>query len=138
MESVCIFCPVVQYVQLLPRCSGVDETVCCQVGVQGDERSYCSAVALTGKRDWDLLFRLARLIPKEVHCINRVVYAFNQDDVDEVPFTITPTHLQHAEVAQLQLADEIVNDELFKHDLVRSLSQVPVILFVSVVYTIFP
>lgn len=105
------------------------------VGVQGDGRSYSSLVGLFGEADWDTLFKIAKAIPKTIHQVNRVVYVFSVDGQnpcpDEVPYTITPTRLLPEEIEQLQLADNVVNEVLYKHDLVKSLSQVPVILFVS-------
>ena len=113
---------------------GVHLLPCRTVGVQGDGRSYSSVVALAGRRDWSLLLQLARSIPKEVHSVNRVVYVFGQDADTNVPFTITKTLLRKEEIEQLQKADDIVNQELQRHNLVRSLSQVPVILFVSIIF----
>lgn len=42
---------------------------------------------------------------------------------------ITPTHLTRDVVTQLQEADDIVNQLLLEYDLIRKLSQVPVVLF---------
>lgn len=41
---------------------------------------------------------------------------------------VTPTHLDPDVVAQLQEADDIVNQILIQHKLTRTLSQVPVVL----------
>lgn len=98
------------------------------VGVQGDGRTYSYLVGLSGKRNWDELFRVAREIPKEVHQINRVVFLFGEQ-VFKLIINITPTHLDKEVIRQLQLADEVVNQIIYKYDLVRRLSQVPVILF---------
>lgn len=98
------------------------------VGVQGDGRTYNYLVGLSGKDDWNELMRMAREIPKEIHQVNRVAYIFGE--MVNGPVTdITPTFLQRDVIKQLQLADDIVNRVLFKHNLLRSLSQVPVVSF---------
>jgi len=97
------------------------------VGVQGDGRSYSHLVGLSGKKDWDELFKIAKEIPKRMHQVNRVVYVFG-DKIEEVD-DITPTKPSVDVINQLRLADDIVNQVLFEYDLVSKLSQVPVILF---------
>jgi len=98
------------------------------VGVQGDGRSYSYLVALSGKKHWEDLFFLAKLIPKVCLNVNRVVYIFGERI--EGPLTeITPTHLTKDVVSQLQEADDHVNTILLKYSLIRKLSQVPVVLF---------
>lgn len=102
------------------------------VGVQGDGRTYSYAVGLYSKTDdhpsWDSLFERAREIPKQVHQVNRVVYIFGE--TPETPVTsITPTKVNTESLEQLRQADAIVNQHLLNHDLIRSLSQVPVVLF---------
>jgi len=98
------------------------------VGVQGDGRTYSYLAALSGKEDWPELFDLARQVPKHLHQVNRVVYVFGEP-FQKVPVTITQTHLTPDTIDQLRQADDIVNQVLLKYDLIRSLSQVPVILF---------
>jgi len=98
------------------------------VGVQGDGRSYSYLVGLSGEMNWEELFKMARRIPKEVRKVNRVVYIFGKPIEGEIR-KITQTHLTSDVISQLQLADEIVNQELLKNGLVRTLSQVPVISF---------
>ena len=108
------------------------------MGVQGDGRTYSYAAALSSKAkaddlkldkiDWQKLEKLARAIPKTIHQINRVVFLFGET-VSESPRTITPTHLVPEVIEQLRQADAIVNQTLLKYDLLRSLSQVPVVLF---------
>ncbi len=103
------------------------------VGVQGDGRTYSYAVGLSTAGDgsqapnWQKLFALAREIPKQVHQINRVAYIFGAE-VSQVPQEITPTHLDLETIEQLRKADHLVNEALAKHGLLRTLSQVPVIL----------
>lgn len=98
------------------------------VGVQGDGRTYSYLAALSGKEDWPALFELARKIPKHLHQVNRVVYSFGES-FGEVTPTITNTHLTKDTVDQLREADDIVNQVLLANGLIRTLSQVPVILF---------
>lgn len=97
------------------------------VGVQGDARTYKHLVALSGKQNWPLLFKLANEIPKRFHEVNRVLYVFGErlETVKE----ITLTHLTKDVVFQLQQADRAVNAVLSKYGLLKKLSQVPVILF---------
>merc|ERR1711862_1073834 len=62
------------------------------VGVQGDGRTYSYPCVLSGASppDWPSLFKLAKLIPKVCHNVNRVCYAFGGPV--EGPYTcITPT-----------------------------------------------
>ncbi|HEX7018105.1 MAG TPA: glutamine-hydrolyzing GMP synthase [Patescibacteria group bacterium] len=97
------------------------------VGVQGDGRTYSYAVGLSGQSEWSTLRELALEIPKTIHDVNRVVYIFGEKISSPVK-EITPTTLSESVVDQLRAADSIVNQILLKYDLMRSLSQVPVIL----------
>lgn len=103
------------------------------VGVQGDGRSYSYLAALTlptppDAETWPQLLALAKLIPGRVHKVNRIVCLMGKP-LTEPPRTITPTRLTAAPLDQLRLADKLVNEVLAKHDLLRSLAQVPVTLF---------
>ncbi len=98
------------------------------VGVQGDGRSYSYLAALSGESDWDRLMEMAREIPKTLHSVNRVVYVFGEQvrgPIDD----ITPTFPTAEVIEQLRRADDVVNKVLIKYDLVRALSQVPVVSF---------
>jgi GMP synthase (glutamine-hydrolysing) len=125
------------------------------VGVQGDERSYGYGVALSGavfqdkeKKeggliDWASLFRLAHLIPKHIHSINRCVFVLDdptQPIYDQKfllplpqqplgPGNITPTTMIVEVIEQVRQADRIANELLQRHELTQSISQMPVILF---------
>ena len=107
------------------------------VGVQGDGRSYSSLVSLScnttnnmpSTEQWTELFRYARSIPKTIHGVNRVVYAFGNQLTQQHITRITPTRLTPDVISQLQHADDIVNDILIKYNLNKRLSQVPVVLF---------
>jgi len=97
------------------------------VGVQGDGRTYSNVVGLSGERNWDQLFWLAKTIPKMIHKVNRVVYIFG-DAVCSSITSVTPTLMSPDVIHQLQLADHVVNQVLYKRNLVKKISQVPVIL----------
>lgn len=96
------------------------------VGVQGDGRSYSYLAGISGKPDWEKLFKLAKEIPKKIRQINRVVYIFGPK-IDKPVTQITPTFLQPDVISQLQSADALVTQFLIKNKLVKKLSQVPVI-----------
>lgn len=98
------------------------------VGVQGDGRTFSYLCALSGTADWEVLFDLAKQIPKKVHQVNRVVYVFGEPIKEKIT-DITPTHLTPDVIDQLREANQIVNTFLYEHDLIKALSQVPVISF---------
>lgn len=110
--------------------NGIDATLLPvqTVGVQGDGRSYSYLVGLSGERDWERLFSIAREVPKKLHEVNRLVYVFGERVAGSVS-EITPTHLTPDVIGQLRLADNIVNEELVNYDLLEKLSQVPVVSF---------
>ncbi|CAG9573878.1 putative GMP synthase [Leishmania major strain Friedlin] len=102
------------------------------VGVQGDGRTYAYAAALSMQtfptaEQWATLIQLAKEIPKTAHAVNRVVFMFGPPQ-SESPSTVTPTYLTTDVLEKLRVADDKVNSILMKHQLVRSLSQVPIIL----------
>jgi len=101
------------------------------VGIQGDGRTYSYVAALSIDQDqvidWQLVTKLAREIPKSLHQINRVVFAFGSP-IDQEIKIITPTFLNEKSVSQLRAADTIVNDFLKENQLLTKISQVPVIL----------
>jgi len=100
------------------------------VGVQGDGRSYkaCVALSTNSKPNWTELFALAKKIPMAVHGVNRVVFLFGKA-ISGHQTDITPTYCTEETVEVIRAADKEVNDLLYKHKLVRPLSQVPVVLF---------
>ncbi|GET88481.1 Gmp synthase, putative [Leishmania tarentolae] len=102
------------------------------VGVQGDGRTYAYAAALSMQtfpkaEQWVTLMQLAKEIPKTAHAVNRVVFMFGSP-LSESPSSVTPTSLTPDVLDKLRVADDKVNSILMKHQLVRSLSQVPIIL----------
>lgn len=98
------------------------------VGVQGDGRSYSYLAAISGPANWDELMSIAKEIPKTIHSVNRIAYIFGEKIAGPVT-EITPTTLTPEVIEQLRQADAIVNELLLKHDLIKTLSQVPVISF---------
>lgn len=98
------------------------------VGVKGDGRSYGYLVGLSGKTDWDELFKRASEIPSDIREVTRVVYIFGSKVKGPVT-NITPTDLNPDTVRTLRRADEIVNRVLRRDNLTRTITQVPVVLF---------
>ncbi|CAJ0585836.1 unnamed protein product, partial [Mesorhabditis spiculigera] len=109
------------------------------VGVQGDSRSYSYVAALSCKTQpipWLFFEKLAALIPKVLHNINRVVYVFGnpiRHDIEK----ITVTHLTRQNVLKLQMADKLANECLFGSsgnaslalsDVSRKIQQMPVVM----------
>ncbi len=58
-----------------------------------------------------------------LHGVNRVVYV-SGPPVHTPVTSVTPTYLTPEVISQLQEADDIVNNLLFKHQLTRTISQV--------------
>lgn len=97
---------------------------------------------------WDDLEFLASIIPRYVHGVNRVVLMFGEKYLQFCPSScwflsashllhprpeseepeITPTHLIRDVLDQLRESDAVVNEELAINDLMRRISQVPVVL----------
>jgi len=101
------------------------------VGVQGDARTYRHLCAISGyqnKINWEVLFKLAKLIPQVCHNVNRVVYLF-EGRVEGPVEEISPTLMTEDVIQTLREADAIVNDLLIENNLTRILSQMPVTLF---------
>ncbi|CAN7984753.1 unnamed protein product [Ixodes hexagonus] len=100
------------------------------VGVQGDRRTYSYVVGLSSAEEptnWEDLMRLAKLIPKICHNINRVVYVFGgpvQFPVQDV----TPTYLTPLVLSTLRQCDHLAQQVLRASGHQASLSQMPVIL----------
>eukprot|EP00306_Pavlova_sp_CCMP459_P019636 CAMPEP_0185197280 /NCGR_PEP_ID=MMETSP1140-20130426/39993_1 /TAXON_ID=298111 /ORGANISM="Pavlova sp., Strain CCMP459" /LENGTH=648 /DNA_ID=CAMNT_0027764387 /DNA_START=35 /DNA_END=1981 /DNA_ORIENTATION=- len=123
---------------------GMDKDFACcllpvrTVGVQGDGRSYAHLVGISAKahdggmsmkaEEWARLAEFAKVIPGKVHAVNRVVFLFGKP-VSGLVDDVTPTTLVQPVVQKLQHADDVVTQCLRKHDLMRKLAQVPVVLF---------
>ena len=110
------------------------------VGVQGDCRSYSYVVALSeddiyelyGNEEkitqkFDYLARIAKLIPRVCHNINRVCYIFGRE-VKEPVYSVTHTTLTPMVIEQLREADHIATSELMRQGYGRLVSQMPIIL----------
>ncbi|KAH7960956.1 hypothetical protein HPB49_025291 [Dermacentor silvarum] len=100
------------------------------VGVQGDRRTYSYVVGLSSSEepsDWEDLMRLAKLIPKICHNINRVVYIFGGPVVFPVQ-DVTPTFLTPLVLSTLRQCDFVAQRSLRASGYLPTLSQMPVIL----------
>ncbi len=107
------------------------------VGVQGDERTYSYLATLSSTLPpnsvefWKNLTQITQEITKYVHQVNRVAYLFGEPPYKKDIDKITKTLLNKDTITQLQKADKIVNEILLRDNLIKALSQVPVILFPS-------
>ncbi|XP_003384374.2 PREDICTED: GMP synthase [glutamine-hydrolyzing]-like isoform X1 [Amphimedon queenslandica] len=101
------------------------------VGVQGDSRSYSYAAVISSddesKFSWKDRMKLAKLLPKILHTINRVVWGFGKAIYGPV-CDVTPTHLTTGIIATLREADHQAHSVLASHGLMGSISQMPVVL----------
>jgi len=102
------------------------------VGVQGDARSYSHVVCLSSDRepsgkDWLAISRLAKLIPKICHNINRVCYVFGKEIKYPVS-DVTETHLTPHVLATLREADHLAHQVLKDRGYHGAVAQMPVIL----------
>ncbi|KAI6183691.1 hypothetical protein M3Y97_00516300 [Aphelenchoides bicaudatus] len=88
------------------------------VGVQGDNRSYSYAVALSTDHSpvpWDELDRIADYIPTVIPQVNRVCFAFGSAIKHSVR-NITITKLTEGVIEKLRKADQIVTQVLNGED----------------------
>jgi len=100
------------------------------VGVQGDCRSYSHVLALSSDQeieDWKDLIRLAKLIPKICHNVNRVCYVFGKAIKFPV-HDITPTYLTPTVIETLQEADYIAQTIFHENNYAKAIAQMPVII----------
>jgi len=99
------------------------------VGTQGDARTYSHVVGLSSNSppDWDMLFFLAKLIPRICHDVNRVAYIFGEEVSDQLQ-DITPTMLSFNVLSTLRQCDYIANNMLKKQNLMNKISQMPVVM----------
>lgn len=99
------------------------------VGIQGDARTYSHVVGLSSNSppDWDMLFFLAKLIPRICHDVNRVTYIFG-DPVSDQLQDITPTMLSFNVLSTLRQCDFIANQIMKERNLTGNVSQMPVVL----------
>ncbi|EKX49437.1 hypothetical protein GUITHDRAFT_157428 [Guillardia theta CCMP2712] len=108
------------------------------VGVQGDCRSYKSAVALSlpgepksSDIDWEQLFHIARNVPSEVMSVSRTCFMWGPPCTNDSEglLDVTPTYCTQDVMEQLREADSVVTEAMLESDLVHTLSQVPVVIF---------
>lgn len=100
------------------------------VGVQGDDRTYSYVAALSsGVTDfsWEDVMKLAKLIPRICHSINRVAWVFGPP-VNGPIEDITPTYLTRGVLETLRECDHLANQILIEHDALHCVSQMPVVL----------
>ncbi|XP_065835881.1 GMP synthase [glutamine-hydrolyzing]-like [Oscarella lobularis] len=99
------------------------------VGVQGDGRTYSYVAALSvavASPDWSALIRLAKIIPRVVHRVNRVVYVFGA--VVEHPVRdVTPTLLSPDVLSILRQCDCVAHETLRDAGCEERVSQMPVV-----------
>jgi len=77
--------------------------------------------------DWEEMIRVAKLIPRICHNVNRVCYAFGGPIAFPVQ-DITPTHLTPLVLSTLREADSLAHSVLHAHNYHRAVAQMPVIL----------
>jgi GMP synthase (glutamine-hydrolysing) len=77
-------------------------------------------------KNWADMVRLAKLIPKICHNINRVCYAFG-DQIKYQVLDITTTHLTPNVLSTLQEADHLAQNILHQNGYGKVIAQMPVI-----------
>lgn len=103
------------------------------VGVQGDCRTYSYVASLSSDREpctaseWSDMGRLATIIPRVCHKINRVVWVFGSAVKDGIQ-DITPTRLTSVVLSKLREADHIAQKILRDSGYHRAISQMPIVL----------
>lgn len=97
--------------------------------VLGDKRSYNYVVGLSSATmpNWNDMIFLAKLIPRILHNINRVCFIFGPPVQYQIT-DVTHTFLSKFVLGQVRQADDIVNNILHDAKLLRSISQMPVVL----------
>lgn len=95
----------------------------------GDKRSYNYVVGLSSATmpNWNDMIFLAKLIPRILHNINRVCFIFGPPVQYQIT-DVTHTFLSKFVLGQVRQADDIVNNILHDAKLLRSISQMPVVL----------
>lgn len=85
------------------------------VGVQGDNRSYRSLAVLSGKKDYDLIRKIAIDMPNKLDFINRV--AINLTDEDLGNMTFRSLHIGKEEADLLREIDAAVTDNIMNKNI---------------------
>ncbi|KRY09791.1 GMP synthase [glutamine-hydrolyzing] [Trichinella patagoniensis] len=116
---------------LLPLLSvGVQLVMIRKTALQGDQRTYTMAAAITTHHlpvPWDCLFSLARIIVRVVPRVNRLVFVFGKL-VKEGVQNFTPTLLTSYVIDVAREVDSLAHGVLKKNNLMNAVSQMPVIL----------
>lgn len=99
---------------------------------QGDARSYSHVVCLSTRGelkgdDWQQVARLAKLIPKVCHNVNRVCFVHGPP-VEYQVNDVTPTYLTPKVLATLREADYRAHKVLAERNYLNAVAQMPVIL----------
>lgn len=99
---------------------------------QGDARTYSHVVCLSTSRelkgdDWQQVARLAKLIPKVCHNVNRVCFVHGPPVEFQVN-DVTPTYLTPKVLATLREADYRAHKVLAERNYLHAVAQMPVIL----------
>jgi len=108
------------------------------VGVQGDGRTYslCAAISyenstksdlIKNEQFWKDLYQMAKIMPTVLTYVNRVVFMFGDNAINETPNFTTDTTLTLQSIDQLRQADHICTQSLIKHDAYKKISQMPVV-----------
>jgi GMP synthase (glutamine-hydrolysing) len=108
------------------------------VGVQGDGRTYslCAAISyenstksdlIKNEQFWKALYQMAKIMPTVLTYVNRVVFMFGDNAINETPNFTTDTTLTLQSINQLRQADHICTQSLLKHDCYKKISQMPVV-----------
>lgn len=99
------------------------------VGVQGDGRTYCHAIALYREHDkapeWHLK-QISSMIPNKIAAFNRVLLAVQPSTPDD--FVFTPGYLTRQRADLIREADHIVDAVMREHGLYEKIWQFPVAL----------
>ena len=98
----------------------------CSVGVQGDNRTYTSPVALSGPQDWDTLEETAILLTNSIRGINRVVTLLRPTAMPAL--RPHPAQCTAERLGLLREADSLATDALGRAGLMRDIFQLLVIL----------
>lgn len=96
------------------------------VGVQGDNRTYTSPVALSGPQDWDALEETAILLTNSIRGVNRVVTLLRPAAMP--PLRPHPALCTADRLDLLREADFLATEALRKAGLMRDIFQLLVIL----------
>lgn len=100
------------------------------VGVQGDARSYSHVVCLSSDREptsWEDMMKLAKIIPRICHNVNRVCYVFGPA-IRYPVIDVTETCLTQNVLATLREADYRAHKVLQDRNYYKAVAQMPVIL----------